>query len=62
MDNLQKKLYSLSSEHVCLRGSSLRNTPYVIGVAVYVGHHTKIMQNSTGAKFKMSKIERMTNR
>jgi magnesium-transporting ATPase (P-type) len=45
-----------------LRGSSLRNTEWVLGIVVYAGHQTKIMMNSTSAKFKMSKLEKLTNR
>lgn len=53
---------SLSSENLLLRGSSLRNTEYVLGFIVYSGHQTKIMMNSTNARFKMSKIEKETNK
>ena len=56
------KRKSLSSENFALRGSSLKNTEYVIGFIVYAGHQTKIMMNSTGSKFKMSRIERETNK
>lgn len=52
----------MSSDHLLLRGSSLRNTDWVIGFVVYAGHQTKIMMNSTGARFKMSKIDRLTNK
>ena len=45
-----------------LRGSSLRNTDWVIGIVIYAGHQTKIMMNSSNSKFKMSRIERITNR
>ena len=41
-----KKKVSLSSENLLLRGSSLRNTDWVIGFVVYAGHQTKIMMNS----------------
>lgn len=46
---------------VMLRGSSLRNTAWVYGIAVFTGHETKIMKNSTRAKAKRSMIERSTN-
>lgn len=52
----------LGSENLLLRGSSLRNTEYILGMIVYAGHQTKIMMNSTTARFKMSKIERETNK
>jgi len=53
---------SLNSENLLLRGSSLRNTEFVVGFIVYAGHQTKIMMNSTSARFKMSKIEKETNK
>jgi phospholipid-transporting ATPase len=37
-----------------LRGSSLKNTEWVYGVAVYTGHETKIMKNSARPKAKKS--------
>ena len=59
--NLLRKV-SLSQENLLLRGSSLRNTEYVIGFVVYSGHQTKIMMNSANSKYKMSTIEKGTNR
>lgn len=52
----------LSSENLLLRGSSLRNTDWALGVVVYSGHQTKIMMNSSSAKFKMSGLEKGTNK
>jgi magnesium-transporting ATPase (P-type) len=45
-----------------LRGSSLRNTEWVYGVAVFTGHETKVMRNSTNSKAKKSKIELVTDK
>jgi phospholipid-transporting ATPase len=45
-----------------LRGSSLRNTEYIYGLAVYTGHQSKIMMNSSSSRVKQSKIEKLTNR
>lgn len=56
------KRLPMSSDNLLLRGSSLRNTEWVIGFVVYAGHQTKIMMNSTGARFKKSKIDRLTNK
>lgn len=50
---------SLSHENILLRGSSLRNTDWVIGVVVYTGHDTRIMRNSVKSKQKFSRLERM---
>lgn len=52
----------LDAEMILLRGSCLRNTAWVYGVAIYTGHETKIMRNSTRAKAKKSYIEISTNR
>ena len=40
-----KKL-SLDPEQICLRGSSLRNTDFIIGIATFTGHDTKLMMNT----------------
>jgi len=45
-----------------LRGSSLRNTEYVYGLAVFTGHETKVMKNSVRSKNKFSKLEVSTGR
>jgi magnesium-transporting ATPase (P-type) len=34
---------SLGAENMVLRGSSLKNTEYIYGVAVFTGHDTKVM-------------------
>ncbi|KRW99063.1 P-type ATPase, cytoplasmic domain N [Pseudocohnilembus persalinus] len=51
----------LNNEHFILRGCSLRNTKYIIGLVSYTGHDTKIMLNSNRAKPKQSKVEREMN-
>ncbi len=40
----------------------MRNTEWVLGFVVYAGHQTKIMMNSAPPKFKMSRIDRLTNK
>ena len=40
-----------------LRGSSLKQRYCIYGIAVYIGHNTKIMRNSPSARTKVSKIE-----
>ncbi len=44
-----------------LRGCSLKRTKAIYGVAVYMGHETKIMKNSPSAKSKISRIEAKMN-
>ena len=41
---------SLSSDNLLLRGSSLRNTEWIVGVVTYTGHDTRIMRNSVASK------------
>lgn len=49
-------------DQILLRGSSLRNTGSVYGVAIYTGHDTKVMMNSANSRPKYSKIEIQMNR
>ncbi|KAL0067071.1 hypothetical protein AAF712_005858 [Marasmius tenuissimus] len=46
---------------VLLRGTVLRNTSWVIGVVLFTGEDTKIVQNSGGTPSKRSKVERQMN-
>ncbi|EGR33087.1 phospholipid-translocating p-type flippase family protein, putative [Ichthyophthirius multifiliis] len=51
----------LDINNFILRGSSLRNTHYIIGITAYTGNDTKIMLNSIKARPKKSKVERKMN-
>lgn len=51
----------ITPEQFLLRGSSLKNTEWVIGVSVYTGHETKIMLNSSNAQSKFSQLEHQMN-
>ena len=44
-----------------LRGTQLRNTDYILGVAVYTGADTKMSQNSKINANKFSSVERTLN-
>ena len=45
-----------------LRGCSVRQTEWLVGIVVYCGHDTKIMKNSPSARSKTSRMEdRMNN-
>ncbi|TDL24691.1 phospholipid-translocating P-type ATPase [Rickenella mellea] len=46
---------------VLLRGTVLKNTDWIIGVVLYTGLDTKIVQNSGGTPSKRSKVERQMN-
>lgn len=48
---------AVDNNNFALRGCSLRNTDYIIGVVGFVGHQTKIMMNSIKAKTKRSDLE-----
>ncbi|KAL4653454.1 hypothetical protein ACB092_01G304600 [Castanea dentata] len=52
------KEYPLSLQQLLLRGSKLKNTEYVFGIAIFTGHDTKVMQNATHPPSKRSKIEK----
>lgn len=50
---------SLSQDNLLLRGSSLRNTDWILGVVCYTGHDTRIMRNSVSSKQKFSNLEKL---
>ena len=52
----------LIHENFLLRGSSLKNTDWVIGVVTHTGHDTRIMKNSVGGRAKFSALERKVSR
>ncbi|XP_042470971.1 phospholipid-transporting ATPase 1-like [Zingiber officinale] len=56
------KRVSLGPANIILRGCELKNTAWVIGVAVYTGSETKVMLNSSGASSKRSRLETQMNR
>jgi len=53
---------SISINNVLLRGCSLRNTEWILGVVVFTGQETKIMLNSGMTPSKRSRIARELNR
>ena len=48
----------LNYENFALRGCSLRNTEYIMGIVTYVGADTRVMRNSVRSKPKKSDLER----
>jgi phospholipid-transporting ATPase len=50
----------INYENFALRGCSLRNTEFIIGIATYVGADTRIMRNSVRSRAKFSDLERKT--
>lgn len=55
------KRLSLGPSNIVLRGCELKNTRWVLGVAVYAGRETKVMLNSSGAPSKRSRLETRMN-
>lgn len=45
-----------------LRGAQLRNTSWIYGLAVFTGHETKLMLNSSKKPTKASNVTKKTNR
>ncbi|XP_073518556.1 phospholipid-transporting ATPase IB isoform X2 [Phyllobates terribilis] len=52
---------AVGPDQILLRGAQIRNTQWVVGIVVYTGHDTKLMQNSTKAPLKRSNVEKVTN-
>lgn len=52
----------LGPRNLLLRGSQLRNTPWILGTVVYTGKDTKIVQSSRTTGIKRSSVDLMTNR
>ncbi|KAJ2916179.1 hypothetical protein MD484_g4258, partial [Candolleomyces efflorescens] len=57
----ESKQEPVSINELLLRGCSLRNTSWVIGLVVFTGQDTKIMLNGGDTPSKRSKIEKETN-
>lgn len=53
---------SLGPENLLIRGSSIQNTDWVMGIVVNTGKDTKLMQNVKPRPRKNSRLERETNR
>ena len=52
---------NISTNEFLLKGSVLKNTNWIIGIAVYTGMSNKIILNSKKPRLKMSKIEKSLN-
>lgn len=53
---------SLSVNNVILQATHLRNTDWLIGVAVYTGNDTKIGQNKSHPPIKWTQMDRYVNK
>ncbi|WVR04281.1 hypothetical protein IAU60_001281 [Kwoniella sp. DSM 27419] len=54
-------IHPITLETTLLRGCVLKNTAWVIGIVVFTGADTKIIQNSGRTPSKRSKVERQMN-
>jgi phospholipid-transporting ATPase len=57
-----KQTRGISINSLLLRGSLLKKTEHVIGVVVYSGHETRVMKNSSEARFKRSRLDEDMNK
>jgi magnesium-transporting ATPase (P-type) len=54
--------FMINEKNIVLRGSILKETNYIIGVALYTGIDTKVMLNSVNNKQKKGKVEKITSK
>jgi len=52
----------LNAENILLRGAILRNTEWAIGLAVFTGTDTKLVQNSFETPSKFSQLDKLMNK
>ncbi|WRT67856.1 uncharacterized protein IL334_004830 [Kwoniella shivajii] len=57
----EERIEGITINELLLRGCSVRNTKWVIGMVVFTGADTKIMMNGGDTPSKRSKIEKETN-
>ena len=48
------KAFNIENNQFLLRGASLKNTGWIVGVVAYTGNETKIMMNAEDSRFKQS--------
>ncbi|CAE7072861.1 unnamed protein product [Rhizoctonia solani] len=58
---IEEKVEPVTINELLLRGCTLRNTNWVIGLVLFTGADTKIMLNGGATPSKRSKIEKQTN-
>lgn len=59
--DVAEEIEAVTINEILLRGCTLRNTKWVIGLVVFTGADTKIMMNGGDTPSKRSKIEKETN-
>ena len=58
---IDEDYFVVNNDSLLLRGCHLKQTEFIIGVAVYIGHNTKSMKNAPKARTKTSKVEDIMN-
>lgn len=53
---------AVGANNMVLRGCTLRNTAWILGLVVFTGAETKVMKKSASARSKMSRIESTVNK
>ncbi len=53
--------FRIDIKSLLLRGTTLKNTPYVKGYAIYCGHQTKMFKNTRKPKPKTSNVLKKMN-
>ncbi|KAG8520290.1 Phospholipid-transporting ATPase IB [Galemys pyrenaicus] len=56
-----KRPIPIGPDQILLRGTRLKNTQWILGVVIYSGFETKLMQNSVKSPLKRSRVEKVTN-
>jgi phospholipid-transporting ATPase len=51
----------IAPNNMLLRGAALRNTKWILGLVIYTGGDTKVVQNSSAAPSKRSDVEKLVN-
>ena len=57
----EKMLFPLEQRQMLLKGTKLRNTEWIVGIIIYTGHNTKLMQNAKKPKIKYSRLDTFLN-
>ena len=61
IDSNEEKTEPVTINELLLRGCTVRNTPWIVGLVLFTGADTKIMLNGGNTPSKRSKIEKETN-
>lgn len=54
--------YALNANQLLLKGATLKNTEWILGLTIFTGEDTKLMMNSQKVRFKQSQMEEKMNK